>query len=617
MDGKPDWSEGLRKEMDTLLGAVQNAQAKTAAPSDPASSVLNPPLILSLESLEFARLEAALEELQRRLSAKTLEFEAQRKAQERLQSRMRELARRPNENEEEIAFLRREAAASESLAQEFGETLKVATEARAKLSAALDEERQQVDRWISESRTLKAQLDRLLPELAGKEAAAEAARSSEAVLAADLERQKKIRESDKAAWDEERARLQAQADRSLKAAEDIRREGVEALEEARELKTQTHLQASQQRSAFDEEKRRIEAECRSAMQEAVAFKAEMKVKAENEQKAAREALEAERARLYAALDEERAAAAAQPRAAVIPPAAAAPAAPPPQKRFPGHPPEEAPARAAAPAPAAQAAAPERRRRWGLYAAAVWSVAAIAVCLLYPVAGRDHTVPFSHPSALVWQGDSLWVSDWVEQCVFRMTLDGGTLRVVRRYPLPGSHITGMTASGSFLYLADPWQGTIEKRRMDEALTVEKSWPSPGANVSALAHDGRYLYSASVKPGRLYQHASDDTLGVLNAYFAPADVVGIWADQDAIWTADGQSRHILRHRRDQSLSVMGAYTLDEVELGPKAVSSFTRQGPMLWIGRDGSNVLLERPWWLFSSRRTPDVSAVPPAPQPAAP
>ena len=111
--------------------------------------------------------------------------------------------------------------------------------------------------------------------------------------------------------------------------------------------------------------------------------------------------------------------------------------------------------------------------------------AVAAGFIHFMSGHEYPVPFSHPTALNWNGDTLWAADSVEQALFRLELKGGVLRVLGRYPIANELITGIAAVGDYLYLANATKGSIEKRRFDAALTLENSWPSPGPSMRGLA------------------------------------------------------------------------------------------------------------------------------------
>ncbi len=100
-----------------------------------------PPTAAESDAMDAVRLEVRVEELERRLRARSIELETELKAKERLRERVRELTTRVDDLQETASALHREAASSTSLARELDETLKVAAEARVQLGAALEAER--------------------------------------------------------------------------------------------------------------------------------------------------------------------------------------------------------------------------------------------------------------------------------------------------------------------------------------------------------------------------------------------------------------------------------------------------------------------------------------------
>lgn len=212
------------------------------------------------------------------------------------------------------------------------------------------------------------------------------------------------------------------------------------------------------------------------------------------------------------------------------------------------------------------------------------------------------VPFSHPTALVWQGDTLWAADWYEEAVYRMKLEKGKLKVVRRYVLPGVHITGMAVGEGTLFLADSWKREIQRRVMDDTLSLESALPSPGPNPIGLYYDGKYLWTAD-GTGTIYQQIADISLTVLSAYPSNYPAVAIDADDDRLWTADSRSQLIYARRRDKDLTMLEAFGLGSLDSSKQPLSCFARRADRLWIGRDGSHDILEVPWRSLETRPIP--------------
>ncbi|MBI5882500.1 MAG: hypothetical protein HZB91_05285 [Elusimicrobia bacterium] len=219
--------------------------------------------------------------------------------------------------------------------------------------------------------------------------------------------------------------------------------------------------------------------------------------------------------------------------------------------------------------------------------------------------RTHPVPFKHPTALVWVGSELWVSDWFDQAVYRMALEKGKLSVLRRYALPGSHVTGLAVDGSTLYLADSWKKAISKYRVGPELELEASWPSPGPNPSALSLEGKYLWSGDAGTNSIYRHAIDESLTVLNAYPVSFSPVCLEKDGGRFWSAGSDGRMVLRLNERMGLSE--AFVHPRLEDGWQSLSCMAIKGGRFWVGRDGLGLLVELP---RSSLR----SVPPPVPAP---
>lgn len=231
--------------------------------------------------------------------------------------------------------------------------------------------------------------------------------------------------------------------------------------------------------------------------------------------------------------------------------------------------------------------------WSGLAACLTAAAGLAVWRMHPSpAARSHLMPFSHPTGLVWTGKELWVSDWLEGAVFRVGLDKGRLRVLGKHDLPEFHITGLAAAGGSFFVADSWRKTISLLRFDAgAWSVTRTWPSPGPNPSALHADGRYLYSADAVTRKVYMHAIDDQLTVLETYQADFAPAALHAGQDFLWLADAEQRVLRRCRWTRGALKGEALSPPDVESGRQPVSCMAKADGTFWIGRDGSNVLIE--------------------------
>jgi len=222
-----------------------------------------------------------------------------------------------------------------------------------------------------------------------------------------------------------------------------------------------------------------------------------------------------------------------------------------------------------------------------------------------LSGRDFPTTHSHHTGFAWSGKRLFVSDWVTQMVQEYALKGGRLDGIRAYRLPGTHLTGIAVGGGHIYVCDSWKRRIEKRKLDEDLTLVRRFPSPGPSPAGLFWDGRYLWSSDSSRGRIYRHEPKG-LSVLESYRAPGrSPSSIYTDGKFFWSADSETRLIYRHRLDSKLRVLAAYTLGYLDEGPAPLSAFTLRGDIAWLGKDGSAGISSRPLAAFKEHSKRDL------------
>ncbi|MBI4678047.1 MAG: hypothetical protein HY748_10740 [Elusimicrobia bacterium] len=653
MDPHQRWLADFKKEIDEVLDMLRTSKANPANLEAAATAKGLPGQFEGLKTarVEYARLEFLVEDLQRKLASRTLQFESEQKTRDRLKGQVHDLSDQVRALEEKAAAFRREAVVHSEEAKELDETLRVTMQARSQLVSALDDEKRQMEAWMSESKALKSKLDGMDHMVGQKEAALHEAQAryeeacktfasetgelhkETARLSAELEKARAGEIETQARMEAAKRAMEAEQSQASEEAQALRRQGVAELEEARKLKAEVESERDRNHQDVRAEKERNEAfrsEAEAVMKKALGMEKELLKRNEEDLAAEKAKLDLERSELLSELEDERArmkkqaieeievqravnrlhaeqglrreaimkgADAHSPR---LPEAASGPAAP-----SPSGPQAPSPA-AAAPAPGApcaEGAGAEGAgsglrgwlgRWWPAAAGCAVLACAGAVALLWKGPVVQHPVPFSHPTALVWKRGELWASDWYESAVYRMKLDDGKLSVLARYKLPGSHITGMAVAEGAVYLADSWKKEIAFFKVqDDKLVLEKAWPSPGPNPSALFLDGPYLYSADGSGLRVYKHAADEGLSVLQSWkvgFAP---VAVLPSAEYFWTAEADSRRLYSHRHDAALGVDSGWSLSELESGREPLSCMARSGRGFWFGRDGSKVLLEAP------------------------
>ncbi|MCX5793977.1 MAG: hypothetical protein NTY77_00590 [Elusimicrobia bacterium] len=520
-------------------------------------------------------LEGGLEEARRRAAGVDAletgyrrQLQEARQAQDSLEARLEAALRQNDELRQQATQTRREALKLEDEAAQ-----RALDEGRALQAAGLRQQ-QETERAQRESAARRAEAEELMAEAQRREAAAEKSLlDADQVKAASAEVAKALcRESerlrDEAMGGKERLRAECEAGRAQAEAE-VRTE----LESLRlRLRQLTESQA-----AAETEREQLRAELVKQRQEGVEKQDRI-------------------ASLLKQLEET--ASPMAPPALSAPPAAAV-----------------AVPHATGGQDSAAAASPRRGLR-------AWILLGAAALILFSgwwfgkplgTAGRDYPLPFARPGALAWQGDMLWVADPQAQALHRFKLESGRLREDRSFPLPGSRVAGLAVAGGALYVADAGANEIQKRRVDDALTLDKSWPVAAQDISALASDGKSLFAAFSKPGRIRQYALDENLSFVNTFFGPPNPVGMAVEGGALWTADGDSRLLLRYSVDSALSLRETRAVPG--LGPGALSGFALRRRAVWFVQDGRALVLERPLAMLEDRALTDIPAEAPAAPPS--
>ncbi|MBI3550150.1 MAG: hypothetical protein HY078_14020 [Elusimicrobia bacterium] len=132
---------------------------------------------------------------------------------------------------------------------------------------------------------------------------------------------------------------------------------------------------------------------------------------------------------------------------------------------------------------------------------------------------------------------------------------------RDYAVPFAHASGMSWDGDDLWVSD-WseQAIFKMRRAGSELQIAKKYPFPNSRLKAVAASGQYVFSIDGWSRRIWRHKKDNALSVEQNWPAPGpNPSGIWFDGKNLWTSDLETRRIYQHNLDESLSVLASYPL----------------------------------------------------------
>lgn len=192
-----------------------------------------------------------------------------------------------------------------------------------------------------------------------------------------------------------------------------------------------------------------------------------------------------------------------------------------------------------------------------------TVFALGLLLMICSAGAVSAVPPGHileafsapcesPSDLAWDGETLWVADWREGILYRVSPeDGSTLGTI---DAPGYRPEGLAWGAGHLFVCD--SGSDRVYKLDPATgEVQASYETPGGSPKGLAFDGTSLWLGDDRDDQIYELIPDD--GTILSYFkAPsANITALTWDGDYLWVSDRIKDELHMETRDGGM-VLGS-------------------------------------------------------------
>lgn len=201
----------------------------------------------------------------------------------------------------------------------------------------------------------------------------------------------------------------------------------------------------------------------------------------------------------------------------------------------------------------------------------------------------YRTPYANPTAMTWDGESLWVSDWVTQSFYQHDRKN-KFAVKKVYYVQSSHPTGFAWDGETLWSCNAWEKKIYKHRLDSVFSVIAEYKTPGNYPTGLFFDGTYLWICdSSKPAQIFKtKLIADTIKVIASYPAPGnEPVGMFSDGKNFWTADSETGCLYKHAFDDNLTVQAVYQPRQYDAGRDRLTGMTWDGKHIWTCSEGSH------------------------------
>lgn len=206
-----------------------------------------------------------------------------------------------------------------------------------------------------------------------------------------------------------------------------------------------------------------------------------------------------------------------------------------------------------------------------------------------LAEKEFSLPYTHPSAITYDGESFWVCDWFTQSIYRHKPD--TFEIVSVHHFSDANPIAVTWVGSVLWVLTS-DGKVEKHAADEKLSLLRSVKIRSGNPTGIAHDGNVLWICDASLKKISKYLPDEKLTVLAEYPYPGESpAGLFWDGNSLWSVDGERKALLRHRIEGNRLL-----IDEVKQFPQyneiafKLTGATFDGSRFWSISEGPSKVI---------------------------
>lgn len=205
------------------------------------------------------------------------------------------------------------------------------------------------------------------------------------------------------------------------------------------------------------------------------------------------------------------------------------------------------------------------------------------------------IPLGHTTGLTYKQNSLWISDWYEQKVYKYTVEKG-LQKVAEYYFPDYQPTSVAATDNALWTTGN-DRTLRKHSYDANLTVEATYDVPmESSISGLGWDGHNLWACDIMAKKIYRFQPAEKL-ILEETVSYTDIepVGLVIEGRTLWVADAKSSQLLRAEiNDGTLLVTKRYTLKPFAVAGNKFGGVASDGRHVWVISENTGILYYEDW-----------------------
>ncbi|MBU2567151.1 MAG: tetratricopeptide repeat protein [Elusimicrobia bacterium] len=222
------------------------------------------------------------------------------------------------------------------------------------------------------------------------------------------------------------------------------------------------------------------------------------------------------------------------------------------------------------------------------------ITGVALFLIPRLKVQEKIVTFTAPSdniiALVRDGDTMYMYDWLKQEIYNVAIREEILAVRKTYRFTDVFPVGLAAGKSYLWSIDAWAKKINKHIYDDKFSVLYRYDSPGKNPAAICWDGKNLWSVDGSSKKIYRHNTEDPLLAPEQEFnSPCSrPVGFFYDGKAYLSVDGDGQVVYKHTAN--METVANYRLN---FPGKKMSGIFIDRKYVWVSFEGDPTIIRYP------------------------
>jgi hypothetical protein len=188
------------------------------------------------------------------------------------------------------------------------------------------------------------------------------------------------------------------------------------------------------------------------------------------------------------------------------------------------------------------------------------------------------LPYSHPTGIAPEGDSILISDWYTQALYTHSASDFSIKSVAS--LPEEPPVAMTASADAIWLQTD-SGIIEKRLKTPGFKLLAKIKTDRTDIAGICHDGLYFWIA-YNDNTLSKCLPNDSLTELSRHYYPGKKIAAFAcDTRFLWMADEDIKTLVKMSLDRPDTPLSSSEIKQYSSKSLKITGLASKGGKIWF------------------------------------